>query len=136
MKFGATLSRRSVPQWRTHDLEYDEIKTLIKVQTSSQDGCSREFEKTLLGVLDSELERVKIHCTLVADIQIDEFVRCKAGEIERRLSACQKTVKNLSKEQGKDEGDTKQSSQSSLKRFFKIEAEIDRCYLPTIPLMI
>src|SRR5271154_4470285 len=58
MKFGETLSRRSVPQWRTHDLEYDEIKTLIKVQTSSQDGCSREFEKTLLGVLDSELERV------------------------------------------------------------------------------
>jgi len=59
MKFGATLSRRSVPQWRTHDLDYDEIKTLIKIQTSSPEGCSREFEKTLLGVLDSELERVK-----------------------------------------------------------------------------
>ena len=58
MKFGETLSRRSVPQWRTHDLEYDEIKTLIKVQTSSAEGCSREFEKTLLAVLDSELERV------------------------------------------------------------------------------
>jgi SPX domain protein involved in polyphosphate accumulation len=136
MKFGETLSRRSVPQWRTHDLEYDEIKTLIKVQTSSQDGCSREFEKTLLGVLDSELERVQPFSTGVADVQIDEFVRCKAGEIERRLSACQRTVKTLSKEQGKDEGDNKQSSQSSLKRFFKIEAEIDRYNLSPVSLTI
>lgn len=59
MKFGATLSRRSVPQWRTHDLDYDEIKTLIKRQTSSATGCSRDFEKTLLAVLDSELARVR-----------------------------------------------------------------------------
>jgi SPX domain protein involved in polyphosphate accumulation len=58
MKFGATLSRRSVPQWRTHDLDYDEIKTLIKIHTSQPDGCSRDFERTLLGVLDRELERV------------------------------------------------------------------------------
>jgi SPX domain protein involved in polyphosphate accumulation len=58
MKFGATLSRRSVPQWRTHNLDYDEIKNLIKLQTSSQEGCTREFEKNLLAVLDSELERV------------------------------------------------------------------------------
>lgn len=58
MKFGATLSRRSVPQWRTHDLDYDEIKSLIKVQTSSAEGCSIQFENNLLAVLDSELVRV------------------------------------------------------------------------------
>ena len=58
MKFGATLPRRSVPQWRTHDLDYDEIKWLIKEQTASPEGCSREFEHRLLAVLDSELERV------------------------------------------------------------------------------
>jgi SPX domain protein involved in polyphosphate accumulation len=58
MKFGATLPRRSVPQWRTHDLDYNEIKHLIKQQTSSPEGCSREFETNLLAVLDSELERV------------------------------------------------------------------------------
>jgi hypothetical protein len=57
MKFGATFSRRSVPQWRTHDLDYDEIKQLIKIKTSSEEGCSREFEANLLAVLDSELER-------------------------------------------------------------------------------
>lgn len=58
MKFGATLPRRSVPQWRAHNLDYDEIKSLIKIQTSSPEGCSREFENNLLAVLDSELERV------------------------------------------------------------------------------
>src|SRR5579859_65651 len=60
MKFGATLSRRSVPQWRTHDLDYDEIKQLIKIQTSTPEGCSRGFETNLLTVLDAELERVRI----------------------------------------------------------------------------
>ena len=58
MKFGATFARRSVPQWHTHDLDYDEIKILIKVKTQSDEGCSREFEANLLAVLDSELERV------------------------------------------------------------------------------
>jgi SPX domain protein involved in polyphosphate accumulation len=66
MKFGATLSRRSVPQWRTHDLDYDEIKILIKQQTSSKEGCSREFEKSLLIALDSELERV--HSSEIVDV--------------------------------------------------------------------
>ena len=58
MKFGATLSRRSVPQWRTHDLDYDDIKILIKEQTSSAEGCSIQFENNLLAVLDVELVRV------------------------------------------------------------------------------
>jgi hypothetical protein len=42
--------------------------------------------------------------------------------VERRLAACQKTVKNLTQEQGVAGG----NKQSSLKRFFKIEAEIDK----------
>jgi SPX domain protein involved in polyphosphate accumulation len=115
MKFGATLSRRSVPQWRTHDLDYDEIKLLIKEQTSSPAGCSREFERNLLAVLDTELER------------IDEFVRCKAGEIERRLAACQRTVKSLLRERTTSGGDaTTDSEASPLKKVVKFEGEIDR----------
>jgi SPX domain protein involved in polyphosphate accumulation len=58
MKFGATFSRRSVPQWRAHDLDYDDIKNLIKAKTSSDEGCTRGFEANLLAILDSELERV------------------------------------------------------------------------------
>jgi SPX domain protein involved in polyphosphate accumulation len=120
MKFGATLSRRSVPQWRTHDLDYDEIKLLIKEQTSSPDGCSREFERNLLAVLDTELER------------IDEFVRCKAGEIERRLDACKRTVKSILRERSTSGDATTDSEASPLKKVVKFEGEIDR-YRPSCP---
>jgi len=134
MKFGATLSRRSVPQWRTHDLDYDEIKLLIKEQTASPEGCSREFEQRLLTVLDSELERVCIPFSPVSPLtspQIDEFVRCKAGEIERRLSACQRTVKSLSREPPGETTDSSDATKlSPLKKLVKIEAEIDRYLLP------
>jgi uncharacterized SAM-dependent methyltransferase len=41
-----------------YNLDYDEIKNLIKIQTSSPEGCTRAFEKNLLAVLDAELERV------------------------------------------------------------------------------
>ena len=53
--------------------------------------------------------------------KIDEFVRCKSGEIERRLSACQRNIKALSLEAGHDD-----NSKTTLKRFAKFEAEIDR----------
>jgi len=131
MKFGATLSRRSVPQWRTHDLDYDDIKLLIKEQTASPEGCSREFEQRLLAVLVSELERVCIlfspRVSPLTSPQIDEFVRCKAGEIERRLSACQRTVKSLSREPPGETTDSSDATKlSPLKKLVKIEAEIDR----------
>jgi SPX domain protein involved in polyphosphate accumulation len=67
MKFGETLARRSVPQWRMYNLDYDEIKLLIKHQTSRSEGCTREFEKTLLRLLDSELARVNTSLSCFAD---------------------------------------------------------------------
>ena len=78
MKFGASLSRLSAPQWRPNDLDYDEIKKLIKIQTSSPGGCSREFEAQLLQVLDQELERVD-----VPDFNQSE---CCANSFARRLT--------------------------------------------------
>lgn len=34
MKYGSELSRRSVPEWRAYNLDYNEIKELIKKATS------------------------------------------------------------------------------------------------------
>lgn len=34
MKYGLELSRRSVPEWRAYNLDYNEIKELIKKATS------------------------------------------------------------------------------------------------------
>lgn len=35
MKYGSEISRRSVPEWRAYNLDYNEIKQLIKKATSS-----------------------------------------------------------------------------------------------------
>lgn len=34
MKYGSELSRRSVPEWRAYNLDYNEIKAVIKKATS------------------------------------------------------------------------------------------------------
>ena len=34
MKYGSELSRRSVPEWRAYNLDYNEIKEAIKKATS------------------------------------------------------------------------------------------------------
>jgi SPX domain protein involved in polyphosphate accumulation len=35
MKYGSEISRRSVPEWRAYNLDYNEIKHVIKKATSS-----------------------------------------------------------------------------------------------------
>lgn len=35
MKYGSELSRRSVPEWRAYNLDYNEIKQVIKKATSA-----------------------------------------------------------------------------------------------------
>lgn len=34
MKYGAEISKRSVPEWRAYNLDYNEIKQVIKKATS------------------------------------------------------------------------------------------------------
>lgn len=34
MKYGSTLSKRSVPEWRAYNLDYNEIKEVIKKATN------------------------------------------------------------------------------------------------------
>lgn len=47
MKYGSELSRRSVPEWRAYNLDYNEIKVIIKQATSSSassDSIERVYE--------------------------------------------------------------------------------------------
>lgn len=34
MKYGSELSRRSVPEWKSYNIDYNEIKQIIKKATS------------------------------------------------------------------------------------------------------
>lgn len=101
MKYGSELSRRSVPEWRAHNLDYNEVKHLIKSVTSkaskqpvsspTAQGSAPSKKKSgvrkVASALDREFE------------SIDMFVQLKAGEIDRRLADCNRMVQHLSSSQ-------------------------------------
>ncbi|EXJ77424.1 hypothetical protein A1O3_09650 [Capronia epimyces CBS 606.96] len=91
MKFGETLFQRSVPKWAAYNVNYNEIKNLIKERTSAgvavprdipAQGKSRweELENQLFKLLSAEYDNVTL------------FLRSKQGEIERRLAHVEKQV--------------------------------------------
>ncbi|MCJ1404989.1 hypothetical protein MMC11_008215 [Xylographa trunciseda] len=99
MKYGATLQQRSVPEWGTYNIDYNEIKHLIKRRTTRSQGqailipgqadanaASDDFEEELYVELLDQHQR------------IDLFVRSKSGEIERRLDHLHRQVLNLIKQ--------------------------------------
>ncbi|KAI9664735.1 MAG: hypothetical protein M1821_006183 [Bathelium mastoideum] len=94
MKYGQTLRQRSIPEWNHYNVDYDDIKRLIKTHTTPTGGqavsipgqnqeVEQSFEDTLYNVLLEQHER------------IDLFVRSKTGEIQRRLVNLEDQVQRL-----------------------------------------
>lgn len=93
MKFGETLYQRSVPKWAPYNLNYNELKHLIKARTSAgapspvpipgqTDHRWSLLEDEMYDILKEQYE----HITL--------FLRSKYGEIERRLAHLDKSVRS------------------------------------------
>ncbi|KAF2864133.1 hypothetical protein K470DRAFT_209144 [Piedraia hortae CBS 480.64] len=92
MKYGDTLRQRSIPAWSHHNIDYDDIKHMIKQQTADNrsrviPGCTdvagAEFEEQLFDVLVAQHERIYL------------FVKSKAGEIRRRHDHAQQQFQQL-----------------------------------------
>jgi len=92
MKFGETLYQRSVPKWAAYNVNYNELKRLIKLRTSSGvalpltipgQGISRweDLEKELFSLLKDQHDNITL------------FLRSKQGEIERRLTYLERQVR-------------------------------------------
>lgn len=92
MKFGDTLYQRSVPKWAPYNFKYNELKHLIKTQTSAgaavprgipAQGKSRweDLDTQLLRLLEAEYDNVTL------------FLGSKQGEIQRRLAHLEKQIK-------------------------------------------
>ncbi|KAG5361621.1 hypothetical protein CJU90_3009 [Yarrowia sp. C11] len=122
MKYGSELSQRSVPEWKSHNLDYDEIKTLIKRATTdnTKDPTS---ETHVLEALKSEFEHISL------------FVRSKTGEIDRRIIHCQKTIDHIAEDDRvKEESYAAQgksyahhlNSKRRQTRLYKLRTEINR----------
>ncbi|KAH7418869.1 hypothetical protein BKA64DRAFT_655458 [Cadophora sp. MPI-SDFR-AT-0126] len=84
MKYGQTFYAQSVPQWAPYNVDYDELKNLIKVNTTKDqaqaiaipgqaDPSLEKFETAFFNDFSSEHDRVEL------------FVKSKADEISRRL---------------------------------------------------
>ena len=93
MKFGETLYQRSVPKWAAYNLNYNELKHLIKQRTTNgaptpvpipgqSDHRWSLLEDELYGILKEQYEHIVL------------FTRSKYGEIERRLAHLDKSVRS------------------------------------------
>ncbi|KAI9835528.1 MAG: hypothetical protein M1819_001979 [Sarea resinae] len=97
MKYGESLQQRSIPEWGPYNVDYDEIKQLIKARTTKDhaqaivipgsshgdDKALQEFENDLYAELCEQHQRINL------------FVRSKSGEISRRLAHLQKVIGQL-----------------------------------------
>lgn len=93
MKFGETLYQRSIPKWAAYNLNYNELKQLIKLRTTSGDPSPVPIpgqtthrwsllEDELFSILKEQYDNIGL------------FLRSKYGEIERRLAYLDKLVRS------------------------------------------
>ncbi|KAI5784698.1 VTC domain-containing protein [Geopyxis carbonaria] len=113
MKYGDALPQRSVLEWLPYNLDYTEVKDLIKRYTISQPLVEAaeqktDFEDELFEVLADQLGR------------IDLFVKSKSGEIDRRLTNCKRQVSMLQRRE------ISRPSSKLSNRYARIESDIER----------
>ncbi|KAF9637940.1 SPX domain-containing protein [Lasiodiplodia theobromae] len=125
MKYGETLRQRSIPQWGPYNVDYDEIKHLIKEHTTPGNGKAvsipgqpdvnrNQFEDQLFDILSGEHQR------------IDLFVRSKSGEIERRLHHVTKQINQFTlRERATSPGD-RNISERRRQKYGRIEGDVLR----------
>ncbi|KFY92151.1 hypothetical protein V500_04281, partial [Pseudogymnoascus sp. VKM F-4518 (FW-2643)] len=94
MKYGQALYERSVPQWAPYNIDYNELKTLIRTHTTPPPGSSHSNTSqpvVIPGQTDEALSCFEARFARELGAQharVDLFVRSKADEFRRRLSEC------------------------------------------------
>ena len=103
MKFGDTLERRSPQEYAIRllipghcptssnrvldNIDYNELKSLIKLHTSTDSTRPRPIPAN--GNVEKERQEFEDQLFLVLQDQhgrVNDFIRMKSGELERRLS--------------------------------------------------
>ncbi|KAG4436414.1 hypothetical protein IFR05_008107 [Cadophora sp. M221] len=124
MKYGQTFHAQSVPQWAAYNVDYNELKNLIKANTTKDQGQAiaipgqadpglEKFESAFYNELSNQHDRV------------DLFVKSKADEISRRLQHLQKVVlRLLARTSRSSESDI---SQKHRDKFARYNVQIERC---------
>ncbi|KFY56830.1 hypothetical protein V496_06621, partial [Pseudogymnoascus sp. VKM F-4515 (FW-2607)] len=101
MKYGQALYERSVPQWAPYNIDYNELKTLIKTHTTPPPGSSHSNSSqpvVIPGQVDEALSSFEARFARELGAQharVDLFVRSKADEFRRRLSDYEQKLNRL-----------------------------------------
>ncbi|KAL9035412.1 MAG: hypothetical protein Q9180_004876 [Flavoplaca navasiana] len=104
MKYGETLHQRSIPEWVNYNVDYNDLKRLIKTRTTRGQGEALSIpghgnQAKALKAFENEFYR-ELHDQ---HQRVDLFVQSKSGEISRRLVHLDKQVagKDLGQATGK-----------------------------------
>lgn len=125
MKYGDTLQQRSIPEWGNYNVDYNDLKRLIKIRTTRGQGEAltipgHENEARSLQAFENEF-----FAELVGQHQrVDLFVQSKAGEINRRLIHLDRQVGQL--QQRFPSYHTPKVSMRCLERFAKAEEAAEK----------
>ncbi|KAK6584058.1 hypothetical protein PZA11_003788 [Diplocarpon coronariae] len=121
---GHSSVAQSVPAWAAYNVDYDELKNLIKVNTTKDQGQAiaipghadrglEKFENFFLNELSNQHDRVGL------------FVKSKADEVSRRLQYLQKNVLRLLARTSPSTAC--EPTQRQLEKFTKYNSRIERC---------
>ncbi|KAI8379147.1 VTC domain-containing protein [Radiomyces spectabilis] len=82
MKFGDHLQQEIFPPWRLSYIQYDVLKNELKTRQLDH-GWNDHDEREFVRLLENELEKVY------------DFVTAKLGEVEARISYCERTLQTF-----------------------------------------
>ncbi|KAF8544043.1 hypothetical protein BDD12DRAFT_132950 [Trichophaea hybrida] len=114
MKYGDTLPLRSVQEWLSYNIDYMEIKQLIKHYTTKKPPVATPDQPT-----DFEDELFKVFLDQLG--RIDLFVKSKAGEIDRRIANCERQITEILRRTPAARAPAKIAN-----RYARIEQEVER----------
>ncbi|KAK7952276.1 spx domain-containing protein [Apiospora aurea] len=123
MKYGDYFERESVARWSLHNIDYNTLKQLIKVNTTKNQAASAI---AIPGQTDFSLKRFEdtlYHELLLQHSRVDLFVSGKADEIARRLRHLHGLVHILILKCTDSNGVNSRRQ----KRFVKYRRQIDEC---------
>ncbi|KAE8445285.1 hypothetical protein EG329_013523 [Mollisiaceae sp. DMI_Dod_QoI] len=126
MKYGETFQAQSVPQWAPYNVDYNELKNLIKAHTSRDQAQAIAIP----GQADSHLERFEALFFNELSNQhdrVDLFVKSKADEVHRRLQYLQKLVVRLLTRCAASAANGKSMSSKRREKFARYDIQIERC---------
>ncbi|KAH3684394.1 hypothetical protein WICPIJ_004634 [Wickerhamomyces pijperi] len=83
MKFGSQLRSKSVPEWRSYNIDYNELKLKIRIATGEH--TTQEMKKDLYDSFIEQIDTVNL------------FLTSKMGELKRRILYIEELIESIDK---------------------------------------